>query len=71
MTELLKVLEARIELMAEGLERVGPAAAFLGLSRSQVYLLMERGELPFVKLGKCRCIPRRALKELAARNLAP
>jgi excisionase family DNA binding protein len=70
MKNLTKGLEASISLMAEGLERVGPAAKFLGISRSQLYLMMESGELPFVKLGKCRCVPRLALKELAARHLA-
>ncbi len=58
-----------VELMAEGLDRIEQAARFLGVSKSRIYLMMASGELPSVKLGKCRRIPRRALKELAARNL--
>jgi excisionase family DNA binding protein len=41
----------------------------VGLSKSMVYLLMERGELAYVKLGKSRRIPAKALVELAARHL--
>ena len=56
-------------LVEDGLVTVAEAAAFLRLSRSNLYTLMERGELPFVKLGRSRRIPRRALVELAARGL--
>ena len=56
-------------LVEDGLVTVSEAAAFLRLSRSNLYLLMERGELPFVKLGRSRRIPKRALIELAARGL--
>ena len=57
------------DLVADGLSTVREAAGFLRLSRSTVYTLMDRGELPFVKLGRSRRIPRRALVELAARGL--
>ena len=57
------------DLVADGLVTVREAAGFLRLSRSTVYALMDRGELPFVKLGRSRRIPRRALVELAAREL--
>ncbi len=53
-------------LVADGLMTVREAAAFLRLSRSSVYALMDHGELAFVKLGRSRRIPRRALVELAA-----
>ena len=59
----------RVELVADGLMTVSEAAGFLHLSRSSVYQLMDRGELPFVKLGRSRRIPRRALVELAAAHL--
>jgi excisionase family DNA binding protein len=39
---------------AVGLRPVREVAAFLALSRSKVYQLMETGELPYVKLGKSR-----------------
>jgi excisionase family DNA binding protein len=56
-------------LVEEGLARIRDAAQFLGVSVAQLYVFMGRGDLPFVKLGKSRRIPRRALIELAARNL--
>jgi excisionase family DNA binding protein len=59
----------RPDLVAEGLVTVKEAGQFLRLSVASVYGLMARGELPFVKLGRSRRIPRRALVELAARNL--
>ena len=49
--------------------KVTEAADFLRLSRSNLYALMERGELPFVKLGRSRRIPRRAVIALAAGGL--
>jgi excisionase family DNA binding protein len=57
------------QLVESGLDRVREAARFLGISVSQAYALMERGELPFVKFGKSRRIPRRALIEFAKRHL--
>ena len=57
------------QIVEEGLMRVPEAALFLGLSRASVYQLMERGELPWVKLGRARRIPRRAVVGLAARRL--
>jgi excisionase family DNA binding protein len=56
-------------LLAEGLVPVSEAAEFLGVSRSLLYALMDRGELPFVKIGRCRRIPRRALLAFAAERL--
>ena len=56
-------------LVEDGLVTVPEAAGFLRLSRSKVYALMEQGELAFVKLGRSRRIPRRALVALAARGL--
>ena len=59
----------RAALVADGLLTVREAAAFLRISRSSLYVLMDRGELPFAKLGRSRRIPRRAVIELAAREL--
>lgn len=56
-------------LVSDGLLTVARASQFYGLSRSSIYLLMEHGQLPYVKLGKARRIPLRALIELAARGL--
>jgi excisionase family DNA binding protein len=59
----------RTELVADGLMRVAEAAEFLGLSRAGVYQLMGRGELPFVKIGRARRVPRRAVLRLASEAL--
>lgn len=56
-------------LISEGLVNITEATAFLRLSRSAVYALMEKGELPYVTLGRTRRIPRRALEQLAASHL--
>lgn len=40
----------------EGLQSVRRVAEFLAVSRSKVYLMMESGELAYVKLGKSRRI---------------
>jgi hypothetical protein len=34
------------QLLAEGLDRVADVARYLKISTAQVYVLMERGELP-------------------------
>jgi excisionase family DNA binding protein len=60
------VLEAMVE---DGLSTVPEAQAFTRLSRSDLYARMGRGELPYVKLGKRRLIPRKALIELAASGI--
>jgi excisionase family DNA binding protein len=41
---------------ADRLCTVAAIAAHLSLSRSTIYLLMDRGQLPYVKLGKSRRI---------------
>jgi len=56
-------------LVEDGLMTVREAERFLHLSRSTIYLFMDRGELAFVKLGRSRRIPRLAVIELAAREL--
>jgi excisionase family DNA binding protein len=61
--------EERCELVSQGLVKIPAAARFLGLCVSKVYQLMERGDLPYVKIGKSRPIPHRAMEELAAKNL--
>lgn len=37
--------------------RVSEVAKALALSRSMVYGLMDKGELPYVKIGKARRVP--------------
>ena len=65
----LRPKEAAEALVEDGLVTVFEAAAFLRLSRSTIYSLMCEGELPFVKLGRSRRIPKNSLVQLAAREL--
>ena len=62
-------IDERREVVADGLLRISDASKFLGLSRSKLYQLMDRGELPFVKIGRARRIPRRAVIRLASEAL--
>ncbi len=62
-------VEERLHLVSDGMLTVMEAAEFVGLGRTSLYALMERGELPYVKFGSARRIPRRALVALAARHL--
>lgn len=57
------------QLVAEGLVTIRQAEEFLGLKRSKIYQLMDRGEIPYVKFGSARRIPRRALVTYAAARL--
>ena len=59
----------REELVSDGLLTVRECAEFLHLSRSTIYEFMDAGALCYVKLGRSRRIPRRAVIELAAREL--
>jgi hypothetical protein len=60
---------AGLELVEDGVCTIPEAQSFSRLSRSDLYSRMERGELPYVKLGKRRMIPRRALVEMLRQNL--
>lgn len=53
----------------DGLQTVEAVAQFLTLSRSKVYQLMERGELPYVKLGRSRRVKWADVLELIDKNL--
>ena len=47
--------------------RVDEAAAALGVGRSFLYGLVQRGEIGSVKLGRARRIPAKALEEFVQR----
>jgi excisionase family DNA binding protein len=51
------------------LVRIPEAAQILALSRSKLYLMMDAGDLPYVKFGKSRRILRTELQKLVERNL--
>jgi len=42
--------------------RGGEVAKVLGVSRAMAYRLMQRGELPVVRIGSCVRVPAEALK---------
>jgi excisionase family DNA binding protein len=56
-------------MVADGLRTIPEAQEFTRLSRSALYMLMERGELAYTRIGRRRLIPHRALVELAQRGL--
>ncbi len=56
-------------LVGDGLLTVSEAIAFLRLCRSTLYTLMDAGELAYVRIGRARRIPKRALIVLAAAHL--
>ncbi len=51
-----------VDLMRDGLLTSKDAAKFLAVSRTKIYDVMASGDLPFVKLGKARRIPKVALR---------
>jgi excisionase family DNA binding protein len=67
-TEGVKNQEAdsRLALASEGMLTVQQAQAFLQVSRSALYSLMDMGRLPYAKIGRCRRVPVAALKAYAA-----
>lgn len=50
--------------IGEGLVTVKEAGRLLSLSRSTLYLMMDRGELRYAKIGGARRIPKQALGKL-------
>lgn len=56
---------ANEQLVEGGLVPIDEAMAFLSVGRSTVYELMDKGLLPYAKIGRSRRIPRRALVNLA------
>ncbi len=56
-------------LVRDGLLTVPEAITFLRLSRSMLYSLMDAGELAYIRIGRARRIPKRALVDLAATHL--
>lgn len=66
--KLLQPCYLGVDLMAEGLLDAKEAADFLGIGRSKVYDFMASQDLPYVKLGKSRRIPKVALKIFAEKG---
>ena len=62
-------LGGALDLCADGAFSVIEAARFVGVSRSEIYRLMDSGRLRFAKLGRRRVVPRRAAAALLAAGL--
>jgi len=45
------------------------AAQFLKISRATLYVLMERGQIPSVRVGRARRIPSEALKKWLSEHM--
>lgn len=64
------MIEADLQnLVGGGLMTVSEASQFSAQSKSSLYLAMDNGVLPYVKLGRSRRIPRRALIKYLTQNL--
>ena len=55
-------------LDSASLHTVPDVARYLKMSRSMIYLLMERGELPYVKIGRTRRVKAEDVKQLVDQN---
>jgi excisionase family DNA binding protein len=61
--------DSTTDILADGMLTVGAAAEFLSVGRTTIYGAMDSGQLAYVKIGRSRRIPRRALVAFAAANL--
>ena len=57
------------ELMSQGFKTVAKAAEFTTVCRTNQYMAMEAGELPYILKGNRRMIPTTALIEWMAEGL--
>ena len=64
----LPSLFAGHDLLADGLMTVEEAATYLRIGRTKVYDFMAAQDLPYVKLGKSRRIPKVALRLFAEKG---
>ncbi len=59
-----------LDLLGDGAVGIPEAVAFAGVSRPELYRRMADGRLAFVKIGRRRLIPRRALVRFLAAGLS-
>ncbi|HUY91823.1 MAG TPA: helix-turn-helix domain-containing protein [Pirellulales bacterium] len=64
----MATVEAMDRTNRGGLRNVAEVAAYLGVSRSKVYLLMDAGELRWVKIGKSRRVRWEDVERMIERN---
>ncbi len=55
-------------LDATSLHTVPDVARYLKMSRSMIYLLMDKGSLPYVKIGRTRRVRAEDVKKLVDEN---
>jgi excisionase family DNA binding protein len=55
----------------DGAVDIPAACEFTSLPRTTLYALMSSGQLQFIRIGRRRLIPRKALQALLERNLVP
>jgi hypothetical protein len=67
--EIVPAMTNEKSLVADGSVSITDAVRFTGMSRAWLYGAMERGDLPYIKLGGARRIPRKALVKLLEDNL--
>lgn len=60
---------AKRSLLEEGVVTVKEAATFMGVTTRTIWNLMDRGELPWTKVGTARRIPRKAVIAMLSKNL--
>lgn len=60
----------KLPIFSDGAVTVSEAVKVFMIGRTALYKLMEHGELPYIKFGARRLIPRRALVEMME-NLRP
>jgi excisionase family DNA binding protein len=57
------------DLLEDGAMPIKDAVAWSGIGRSRLYVAMANGDLPFVRVGERRLIPKRGLKDFLASRL--
>lgn len=60
----------RAELLADGTMTVRQACEFTGLGKTELFRLTSTGDLPSLRHGKRRLIPKRAIVQFLASLLA-
>lgn len=63
-------MKPNVEMLADGLVGVEEAAALVGMRRRKLDELLSTGVIPSMKPGKRRMIPKRALLQWAAQQVA-
>jgi excisionase family DNA binding protein len=61
--------DSETDVVADGVMSVADAMKFTGLGKTEVYKRIADGSLPFVRPGKRRLMPRKALVELLRSGL--